>query len=377
MTLTEAHLRPLQRLVILAFALMILRGLLPPNGFSATVLLFDYEFGLIRRGLMGSLANLYWGDEVTRGEVFAVSAVMSLFGLLALFVHVARVWLRDVAGALLALVLFTSFAFGAIVAAVGYMDLVIIGLVCLSLLTDPTRWAGAVARAAALVLGMAFHEVALGYVMVFLAAEIWVRGGGLARALLPIIAGVAAFAVLSTAADLPAEDIPAFMAHIDAKAAFTPDPEATVVVERRLIDNLAVMAEKRTEAGYRAWVVFDGVPLLAMMLWCAWLVLRGIGPGDPVARVLALGAIAAPLSLNVIAFDVVRFGAMSVLCAMLLAVALWTRPEARARMQSALSLPMVLTVIVLNLMFAVTQIGEGEGHVWALPWVFLKQLSWF
>lgn len=377
LTLTEAHLRPLQRLVTVVFFLVLLRGLLPPNGFSATVLLFDYDFGLIRRGLMGALANFWWGSEVTRGEVYAVSAAISLFGLVVLFFLVARNWLGDVLGAMLALVFFTSPAFGAMVGATGYMDLVHFGLIGLAMMTDPRRWRGAFARALAIGLAVFFHEIALGYFSVFFVAETWLRGGGAARALAPMAAALLAFAALQTWGDLPPEEVPAVLAHIEEKAAFTPDPEATVVIERRLLDNLAVMEAKRGEAGYRAWLVLDGIPLLALGLWVLWLLMRALPPEDRLGRLLAAGAMLAPWTINVIAFDVVRFGAVSVLCGLLLLAVTWEREEVRARAARALGLPMLLAVIVIGQLFSVTQLGEGEGHLWALPWVLLEQLGWF
>ena len=56
----------------------ILRNLFPPNSFTATVLIFDYEHGLVRRGFWGEVLNLYWGDTVSKGEVFAASAALTL-----------------------------------------------------------------------------------------------------------------------------------------------------------------------------------------------------------------------------------------------------------------------------------------------------------
>jgi len=378
--LSHIHLRGMQRITLLAFILVLVRGFLPPNAFSATVLLFDYEYGLIRRGLMGEIATLWWGAHVTRAEVFLLSASMSLFGLFTLYAFVARSSSKSVTGTLLALTLFTSIAFDAIVAATGYLDLVLIGLVCLSMLTDPRQVSGLVARALAVGLGVFFHEIAIGYFSILLAADIWLQRDGRAcdipLSLLPLFSGAAALALLMVAGNLSPEQTAAFLDHIAAKAAFKPDPEATVILERHLSDNFAVMETIRDQAAYRAWLVLDGLPLLALSLWTGWLILCAIGPGQYMSKLLCLGAIAAPMSLNVIAFDVVRFGAISALCGFLLLFALWTRQGPRVRLQAALSLPHVLTVMVLNQVSAVTQLGEGELHLWQLPWVLLKQLTW-
>lgn len=384
LTIAPEHLQWMQRLVLLVFFLVVVRGLLPPNSFSATVLLFDYEFGLIRRGLMGTIANFWWKETVTRSEVYAVSAAMSFFGLATLYALVARVWLGSLPGALLGLILFGSAAFGGLVAATGYLDLVLIGLVCLSMLTDPARLTGVLARVLAIGLGMLFHEIALGYFAIVMAADIWLRRGRrlweIPVALLPFLAGVGVLLLLAAAGNLPKDQIPAFLDYIAAKAGFTPDPEATVVIERHLSDNLTVMESKRTETGYRAWAVMDGVPLLIMSIWTGWLVCRGIGPGlsgrRGLDKLVSLGAIAAPLSLNVIAFDVVRFGVISVLCGFFVLMSLWRDAGARGRIAAALTLPGALMVLVLNLLTGVTQMGDGELHFWQLPWVFIEHLSW-
>ncbi|MEM6620417.1 MAG: hypothetical protein AAF631_14115, partial [Pseudomonadota bacterium] len=151
---TPEALRWMQRLVLLVFALALVRDLLPPNGFSGTVLLFDYEFGLVRRGLLGELANLYWGKTVTPGEVFAVSAAMSLLGLSALLVWLGRSLLASRETVLLALIFVTSFGFAAVVGTTGYMDMVLIALTLGAAATDPNRASGLVARVVVTVVGV-------------------------------------------------------------------------------------------------------------------------------------------------------------------------------------------------------------------------------
>lgn len=110
----------LKRLVILIFALAVLQNLLPPNGFSGTVLIFDYEFGLMRRGLIGELANFYWGTQAAPREVLAVSAGLLLLGLVCMLVLVTKRLFQMQVTLRLALLSFSSFAFKAIVGFTGY-----------------------------------------------------------------------------------------------------------------------------------------------------------------------------------------------------------------------------------------------------------------
>ena len=374
----------LTRIIYVLFGLVVFQNLLPPNSFSATVLLFDYEFGLIRRGLFGEIGNLFWGETVSKSEVFAASAAISIAGLLALFVLIRRRLFTTQAGMFLALILFGSFAFRAIVSSTGYMDLLLLALIALALLSDPKRASGVAFRCLAVVLGMFFHEVMLPYYAVFLVFDLWIARHGEDRirrigvAFLPFAGGLAAFLLLALAADLPAQNVPAYFAYLDAKADINLEPDATVVMERSILDNLAMMQDKRAEMGYRAWVVFDGIPLILMSFWIGWLNFQIAATRHGfVTGLLIVGAIAAPLSLNVIAFDVIRFGSTSVLIGFLALLSqLRADPNASARLATVLTWPHFLAVLVFNLSITVNQLNVGEAHVYRFPWVFLEQLAW-
>jgi len=374
----------LYRLAILALFFALVRNLLPPNAFTATVLLFDYDFGLIRRGLVGSIANLFWGDTVTRGEIYTISALLTLFAASTSALYFFRRFPATLAGHLLLVLLFSSFAFGAILASTGYIDMVLIGLVCLILFSNAASTSGLLLRIGISILGVFMHEVMLPYFTVFFAFDIWISRPGqkpLPRfiiAVLPLLGAVAALVILAKWGQLPADQYPAFVDYINAKSVFTADPHALVVMERTLGDNLALMAEKRGMTDYRSWVLFDGIPLLAMTLWMIWLNLKLLGlKADALTRFALICAIIAPMSLNIIAFDVVRFGAFSVFIGFLsLASILHSDPQARDRLAQIINWPMFTIVLLLNLNVAVNQLNSGDGHAFLFPWVLVKQLGW-
>lgn len=375
----------LKRLVIAIFALAILQNLLPPNGFSGTVLIFDYEFGLMRRGLIGELANFYWGVQASPYEVLTVSVLMSLFGLLCLLgLVIARLFHTQTA-LFLALLLVSSFAFKAIVGFTGYMDMILIGFVCLAALSDPNRIFGILIRALAIFVGMFCHEVMLAYFAVFLCVDLWLRRGyritlpEISLASTPLLAGISAFAALSIFGINTAENSPMIVEYINQKSDFTADGEATNVIGRSIRDNLALMAEKRLETGYRSWVVLDGVPLAIMMFWILWVNLRLMsGRFNGLVQLVVVAAILAPQSLNLIAFDVVRFGAISILVGFLtLMTLIKSDGEAELRLRQILTLPVFIVVMMLNQQFMVTQINTGLAHLYELPWVLLEQVKWF
>ena len=374
----------LLRLCFLALFFVVVRNLLPPNAFTATVLLFDYEFGLIRRGLIGEIANLFWGDAVSRCEVFLLAVVTTLFGVVAVVSLFFRRFPQTIAGVLLLVLIFSSFAFAAIVASTGYIDLVLIGLVCLSLFSSPTRASGITLRLSVCALGMMMHEVMLPYFTVFFAFDIWIsrpKQKFLPRAslsVLPLVAGLVVLLVLMKWGQLPDAKIEQFLQYIDLKSEFTAEPEATIVMERTIGDNLEVMAQKRQMMDYRSWVLLDGLSLFAMTLWVIWLNLKLLRPdADMVTRLLLVGAILAPLSLNLIAFDVVRFGAISVFVGFLaISSQLRTGPEVQNRLSNLMSWPLFATVLLINLNVAVNQMNTGEGHQGLFPWVLVEQLGW-
>lgn len=375
----------LRRLTVVVFAIAIMQNLLPPNSFSGTVLLFDYEFGFLRRGLIGELANYYFGSNASVAEVLTFSALMSLFGLLCLLLLAVRSLFDNVQGLFIALLLFTSFAFNAIVGTTGYMDMILIGGVALVMLTDPIGFIGVFLRMAVVATGIFIHEAMLPYFAVFFSLEIWLRCRDQRvfkrwfKTALPFLAALAAFGVVTAYGTLPTDQIPAYIEYIQTKAGFTTDPEATVVLERSLADNMAFMQEKRAEMGYRGWVVLDGIPLLLMTIWLIWLNLK-ILPQDSgiITKILLIGAIFAPTSLNVIAFDVVRFGSMSVLVGFLVLISqLRHSPGIQTRLSDVMGWPLFVVILVLNQSIVVTQINTGDAQKYGFPWALVQQLGWF
>ena len=169
-----------------------------------------------------------------------------------------------------------------------------------------------------------------------------------------------------------------FLEYIDQKAEFTTDPHATVVMERSILDNFAVMQDMYATQRYWSWVILDGLPLLAMSLWIFWIGLRLLGSDvDMLTKFLLAGAIAAPLSLNVIAFDVVRFGAISVVVGFLCCISLIrSDPAAAERLAKVLTWPVVVILIVLNLNFGVNQLNISDGHKAMLPWGLVNHVNW-
>lgn len=374
-------LRLLRMAAAISLLLLLVNHLLPPKAFAATQLLFDYQFGLIRRGLIGSLLSPLFGDSVSVKEILAAAAVISFAATLAIW-RFLRPAGESIAGWLLLILALNSFGLASFTGNSGYLDTVLVVLTILALSLDASGLPGLLARLALVVLAMLVHENMLPYFTMLLAFDLWLARGqggrGLLLAATPVLTGAASLVAMAVFSKISAADAVAFAEYLQSRAEFALDANATIVAGRSIADNFALMAELRQTPKYWTWVLFDGVPLAAMSLWLIWLAMQVAGPGGNwLMRLFIIGVIAAPLSLNIIAFDVVRFGAASVLVGFMVIVLLIRHlPEASARLEAALSWPHFVVVLVLNANIFTIGVNVGGGHVSQFPWVLLTQLKW-
>ncbi|MCA8868121.1 MAG: hypothetical protein KDA67_05685 [Rhodobacteraceae bacterium] len=371
----------------LSLLLALVNHLLPPKPFAMTQLLFDYQFGPVRRGMVGEILNLFTGDEVSRGEVYLAAAVITLAGAFGFYLLLKRLMPLELVGGWLLLILsLNSFAFASFVGNTGYLDGLLLALVALALASDGARVFGLMLRLVIAGLGVMVHENMLPYFTILIGFDLWLTGqragwsGARAflAALAPAFVALAVLVVLTGAAAVQSGDAAAFAGYLEGKAAFWLDPTSTDVAGRSIGSNFALMAELRGTTKYRAWLLFDGLPLALMSLWLYWLAMRLMPKDEPwFTRLLLAGVLLAPISLNVIAFDVVRFGVASVLSGFLaIGLLIRHRPWARERLQAVLTWPHFLVVLVLNVNIFTIQINIGAFHVSQFPWILVTQLRW-
>ncbi len=366
-----------------SFLLALVNHVLPPKAFAATQLLFDYSQGLTRRGLVGQILTLVFPDKVSVGQIYAVAAGISLLGALAFYLFLKRTLPEQTSALLLIILALNSFAYSSFIGNTGYLDGMLLTLTLLALSSKATTRAGLAVRLALTVLGAMVHENMLPYFTLLIGFDLFLARRGQTRALgvalLPLGVGLVTVAALATLGRFSPDQAADFAAHLQARAGFGVDPTATVVAGRGIGGNFDLMANLHKTTKYWAWVLFDGVPLGLMSLWLFWLAGRLLGPLAPrSARLLLAAVLLAPLSLNVIAFDVVRFGAASVLAGFV-AIALILRhiPEAAPRLTKILTWPHFLLLLVLNANMFTIEINIGSGHTSQFPWVLLTQLKWF
>ncbi len=362
--------------------LALVNHLLPPLSFPATQLLFDYEFGLVRRGLAGTLLTPLLDEPVSGGAIRVVTAAVTLTGAMGFALWMMRRFDGSVPGLLVVILALNSFAFASFVGTTGYLDglLMVVTLAALALAPRGGLAAG-LGLAALVVVGMLLHESMLPYFTVLIAFGIALRGPLDARpsaaALLPVATGCAVLVVL-VMSDFDAATAERFAAHLRSKADFFTDPTTLEVAGRPLAANVDFMRGVRARDAYWMWLTFDGLPLLLMSLWLIWFNLRLFGPGvHPALRLLMVAAVLAPLSLNLVAFDVHRFGTVSVLAGFIAAGLILRRADGAAdRLPALMSWPVFTLLLVVNANMFSYQIQEDAMFEAQFPWVLVKQLGW-
>jgi len=369
---------------LLSLVLALFSHLLPPRAYAASILLIDYEFGFVRRGLVGTMLNPFFGDSVTLAEAHRASFAITLVGALALFATIYLRFRGSVAGLLLVILFASSFAYRGFIGASGYLDGVLVVLALAALAVPGAGWAAVAARCTLCAVGMLVHENMMPYFAVLLALDIWMadaRGPVLSRMLrasLPVVTAVAVFAVFLGYGELSGAKAEAFHAYLNQKHRFAGDMTDFAVFAQSLTQQNEAIAGFRGSATYRYMLWFDGGPLGLMSLFLIWLNLRILPEGENgMTHIFLAGAILAPLSLNFVAYDVVRFGAMSVICGFLcLGLQVRYRAGTMDRLRAMLPPVMLVLVIVINLNVTALQINNASGHENQFPWVVLSHTQW-
>ncbi len=369
------------RLTLLAsLFFLVVNHLTQPKAFAATQLLFDYHDGLARRGLVGAVLNVFAMPEISASEIHLALVLITLGGTVTLLGFLWRKLGQSGqgrAGMLLLILLVNSYAMASFVGNVGYLDGVLVALCVGALATNAARPLGLTMRGLAMLVGVLAHENMLPYFAILLVFDLWLSGRRV-TAFLPLALGICVVVGLAIFTERAPDAALAYGDWLQSKAGFVVDPEATIVAGRGLGANFALMADLRSTAQYKAWLIFDGLPLLGLALWLIWLNLALLGrTAGRSAKVLMVLAVLAPLSLNIIAFDVVRFGVASVICGVLATALIVARHDgARARLETALTWPRILLAMVLVSNMFTTQINASAGHLDQFPWIILEHFNW-
>lgn len=223
---------------LFSFLLALINHLLPPKAFPATQLLFDYEFGLARRGLAGEILSALTGDSISVSEIHTAAAAITLIGALTLAAFMSRRMAPGKTTYLILIVLFNSFAFASFVGNSGYLDGLLVAVAVAALMSDGKTPAGLALRMLLCGLGVLIHENMLPYFTVLIGFELYLsrreHPNAKLFAGLPVVAGVGVVAVLAIFAEFSPQQAVDYAVYLQTKAGFGIDPTAADVAGRSI-----------------------------------------------------------------------------------------------------------------------------------------------
>jgi hypothetical protein len=318
-------------LAVLALVFGILSGVRWPNLWSMTHLLFDYAIGFTKRGLVGQFLSYVLADPIS----YLTLAVLS-FCIFTLWVFLLFIGLRGIAKVdyriwLVAAVVFVSPGFVFLVHEIGYLDH--LGLVVVfACVMMPANLVGLLGRVLLCVLMVLSHETFFLSFFPVVALEFLVRstlrGNRAALASTVLLVGVAAaLTVWMGQSSLPPEKEAIYASHVAERARdFSIRPDAIKLQFRDGGDNLAIMAKIWQREKRWGLVLVGTVFLLPLPIGFALTslgMIRRTPLPDRERVLISLGIGAAsfcPLILNVVAWDIWRFFALTQISAFLVLI---------------------------------------------------------
>lgn len=303
----------------LFFAFAVLKGFRAPGEWARTQALLDYRHGFIKRGLQGAVLSLLHLKSHRAMTVVFFVQLGGLFVLLWLLVRSARAE-RRFGSVAVAAVFGSSYAVTFLTHIVGYTDIPLAALTVLLLLirnASARFWCALVVVPFALLVHESFLLLFFPVILFRFAVEILLKQAGGARrmawrpawrpAVLGLVALTATYAI-SARPRLSQDASDRFAAEVRAQADFDTRDDFFNVLSRSFPDSLK---EGMTGFRLREWRTLDLitaanlVPVVAVMFYFAWRMLRGVE--DAVARrrmwLLAVAVAASPLSLYLLGVD--------------------------------------------------------------------------
>ncbi len=308
-------------LVGTALIVGVLAGLRPPGRWAATHLVFDYELGFIKRGLVGQVLSLLVGGEVEYLEIVISSAVMLSIWIFLLVYLIVKLGRSDNLIYIVASVYFVSPGFYYPVHMIGCLD--IFSMICvLTCFALPANLSGLLARFLICVVGAFAHEAFIPMFLPVVAFQYYLAApprrrpfSGLELLLASLLVLLSLLLVQHTA---PSELEPALRTHLQERAVdFELREDAVAVLFRDSAANLELMRimwgfpRILPEIAFSLLLVVSTSIFFAFVAWRALKDRIAAGPRRVVAGLMLVAVIAGPLSLDLIAWDVWRYAALT------------------------------------------------------------------
>jgi hypothetical protein len=312
-------------LPLLALAITFIRCIRPPDAFAATQALFTCDVAPKRCAFGQALAVLH----IPAGQ-FAVYSTLS-FGLLLLAIGLAAMaairsgLARSGGGVVMLASLAASFGFGVFIALNGSLDVPMEILAVTAFLTRGRLQVAVITVAA--IIGVMVHEA---YLVIFLPVTLLpllLRVNRMTDLTAPLtIGGVAFLIAVACALNRPLDSHATQRAFdlLQARADFPLQGYGLAVLRRSLGDNLAMMSELAKTSWFWNLQLANGI--LLAPVGCLFLSLVGLGwrISWP-SKLLAVAAASSPLAMNLLGYDVLRWGGLCILTMALALCALAAR----------------------------------------------------
>lgn len=370
-------------LVGLTFVFLLLGKLFPPGYYVISHNLLNYEQGFIRRGLFGQFLTLIFPDGMTWQAGYAVALIMTLTASLALLVFVVAGLMRSRSGGPVAIVFVTSIAFVAFIGTVGWLDTVLALLMIAALLLPPNS-SGLLGKCLICAAGVLVHENFVAYYAPLLSCEVYLRRTDLAPlkrigfSFLPVATSVAAMVAVFSIGNIPWQDHARIYEYFLARALNFEFQQRALEVITTTPDGTSKMVDP-TVATLGNWLAtlslsLFGLPYLFLL---ARLLYKLIGDRTALEKLAIAGAIVAPLSLYVAAFDVSRFiGTAIINLFVLLAYFCRTDAQVRQNLATVFDARWIMVFLCLNFGIALREYSSISTYLYRLPASLILQSNW-
>lgn len=334
-----------------------LRAVRAPNLWSATQSTWSYQFGFIRRGLMGTLLSL--SENISYTHFFYLASTLLALGLITLLFHSARLAKKLPANIFILSLFFFSPSLIYYVHTIGYMDHIGL-LAALALAFMPAH---TLSLAALCVITLLFHEINLVIILPLLitrALLAWQQNRALTPFTLAAYASLCPFFLLIFLHPTP-ENLQSMIAHITAHADFPLRTDNFAVLERNLHHNWTMNTGGDSRRPILGALRSYGIIYLPLTLFYATLILTILQKSRPrpprqqaliIATVLLSSLL--PLCAILVARDHSRFFALCGTVTYLCFLSVLHHTPAPTITQSRLANPINTTLFALLILTNIT-----------------------
>ncbi len=350
----------------------------PPLDWTQTQFVLSYDLGITRRGLIGQVLQGLFPGGLSNAQTHWIAVCITATGLVALVIYLLRRLPQTQLGMVLGLLILTSLPVVNLIGNTGYLDTLWLASALAAVMIPGQGPLSLALKTALCLLGVLIHEAMLSAFVPFVALQIYLAGGGLMRAAVPVVCSVVLAAFLFLTASFADE---AMVELIVATSARALDWDIRVVTLEAVMrfrgDDLPSFQNRWSLAPYlfeRNYVLPVGLGYLAAVLM---MVLKLIPHRSVKDRAVIVGVALTPLAVLFVAFDLPRFLALVLLQAwLILTMLLHHDATARARLYDVFTLPVIAAFFCAHVFLALPTLNKVPSFYDRLPGALLDVGEW-